>query len=1090
MVVSALLQAHPGVPRHPTGKMVMLAETGLQGAIRSAPQDAGTLRDRQLHLALNSDRGPALGLQDKLQAPAEFYTSPSLGFRTSSLARGAVSHPVAQDLPKAVSSRTPQLPPGGPQPGLNHQIDTCNSTKTESSPQAMCVTTHAGKQAPSHVDLRSVPLPVNHAENATSMNLDGKWYKENGGHYVGTISGIIMYWQDGIETTLSPIRDDGTRVMMELEGDCYTGDVHLGQIHWSDGDVWERRDSNDEASERQTILELPERQMLTICGPIHVALGGSEETAPQQEDFSTQHQDDEAGLRLVFEGALQQMREELVQVSMQLQTEQEQNRRQQEELAAELALYKGLNLEMKRKLPGFPEFNLPDEDPESVTLKLHVELREAQDRVTMLENSRRELELLLDKKDQEFNHLQKATDDLLAHCMCGKSPNAPDPKEIIKVLERSKQELESLLQKKDQECKDLVQKKDEECEDLEKACRELQMALKERDGEHQEYLDLKAKLADYGWEFLDLKAKLADYTVDEFADFQIELNVERERAASHGGHVAKVTEAHDGGTMKFQNFSGNKDLESPSEPKHGDRSELFRKPDQQPVEPQESAKEQEGVLENQQFSGNPNVKAPSESKSRDHSEPLGNQVHDPADPQKANSSQREAEGMLKNRIQELESQLNINEQKFTHLHETQQDLRLQLDSKDSSCQELRFLLESKDREYQDLKLQLDSKQSDQQTSEEVHCLLNKINEEFHERLEEKDKELEQLRLHIANNVSGTETHTRVAQASSLDDACKVMISRSTLTDWYYGVNIDSSDGVHSIISSNLLNDQSDIKISTSRQVHGADAATALPLDPPTQMHRQTYGDIDGADGASRAHAALHAQSKSSGSTSSASELPSQTCVDQRYASCGSHPSEALASQTETSPSMRQNLVQLETQPPVRSAAPWQSSTDPSSRSDLFHLEAESLPSAVYTTSLQSQTDPTMRKDLVELEAQIPELSIRPASVASESRSHMQPAMDSSVMTSDTSLSPSVAVSPMQTHHERGSDLPVAEATAPQSAAASSQSQVNQISEAGQVLDAANFQPQPAPWHTSNDPVWMRLEKLMSGIPEDGAQVVT
>merc|ERR1719247_2700941 len=68
-------------------------------------------------------------------------------------------------------------------------------------------------------------------------DIEGEWKLE--GETIGSITGSLLIWSDGRETLLSRQGDD---IIMELDGEQYIGNAGLaeGEIHWSDGDVWQK----------------------------------------------------------------------------------------------------------------------------------------------------------------------------------------------------------------------------------------------------------------------------------------------------------------------------------------------------------------------------------------------------------------------------------------------------------------------------------------------------------------------------------------------------------------------------------------------------------------------------------------------------------------------------------------------------------------------------------------------------------------------------------------------------------------------------------------------------------------------------------
>lgn len=132
------MHARLGAIPKPTSKLTMLAETGLQGSIRSSTQDAGTLRDRQLYLSHDARRGPLRGLQESLQAPSGWNVEPSPGFKLSSYARTGFVHasdPAPQTLQRAVSSHASSEAPIAPPRLVQWRLD---GDKDEASENGNC----------------------------------------------------------------------------------------------------------------------------------------------------------------------------------------------------------------------------------------------------------------------------------------------------------------------------------------------------------------------------------------------------------------------------------------------------------------------------------------------------------------------------------------------------------------------------------------------------------------------------------------------------------------------------------------------------------------------------------------------------------------------------------------------------------------------------------------------------------------------------------------------------------------------------------------------------------------------------------------
>lgn len=752
---------------------------------------------------------------------------------------------------------------------------------------------------------------------AANVALDGNWYKTNGGPFVATIAGSIMYWQDGIETTLSKT---GGALMMHLEGDCYTAQVRDGQIHWSDGDVWERRECRSEAKHQQKVtfvLQSPEAADDIQCS-----------AKPDKEQSGTEQE-----LRLAFEGALQQLREELVQVSLQLQAEQEQHRRQQEELLLDLAYYKDLaqqhactNPELQDELCRRKEQMSEHVEQPFVVADLQTELTEVRDRANMLAKSRDELESLLLKKDQDYKALEKASDELLVHCKCQQQSNSQAGIEVscvqsyasfrlevqtelkqaldqVMMLENSKEELESMLRKKVQEC-----------QDLQRALDELQTLLKK-----------SLQLSTTDAEYQDLKAKLVDYTVDEFADFQIKLNAEREQAEVPEGTLTGYT-------------------------------------------------------------------ASSQDK----------------------------------KVKDIESLPSSGDANCVHLQQVAEDLRAQLDCKE--------------RDYQCL----------QRASEESHSLLQKINEEFHMQLGNKDSEIHELREMLEQRASKEHDvvcmESRAQGAQSLENKSRVMVSRSSTTDWH-GLKASTNQQDYSPQAGIVAPDTAPAIASAFSSSAPAIAAPAFapatapavaPAVSPTTAPAIAPATAPASDEHMLGNAAREFCSGSS----------SQRSLIKPNLDAPSPPNAATASQTQMHGDRQDDDSGLQgslMKPNLDASFPPNTKREP--RSQIYqerkdaNIAIPSLPSATQASQI-----PTIQALPVPLPSTVPNVQALPhpeqvlPNVAQDAKASPNPG---ALTPSERSLVSAAVESPCQTDQAKENDAP------------------------------------PAAFH---DPVWGRLEMLMSQIP--------
>lgn len=74
------------------------------------------------------------------------------------------------------------------------------------------------------------------AEIPPIPNIDGSWVASDGTG--ATIAGTEVTWEDGISRTATDRTN--TSIVIWIQGECYAAEFAVGNLYWSDGDVWER----------------------------------------------------------------------------------------------------------------------------------------------------------------------------------------------------------------------------------------------------------------------------------------------------------------------------------------------------------------------------------------------------------------------------------------------------------------------------------------------------------------------------------------------------------------------------------------------------------------------------------------------------------------------------------------------------------------------------------------------------------------------------------------------------------------------------------------------------------------------------------